>query len=1327
MCKFILNTIIRWKFKKNFHRVIEINDSSNEGEASTSRQSKSYNFDDEDLSISLQKEFEKDFENEFSRMVEPFNPQHQQQGGVVDQDNGILSESSDEEFNRLSNNKEFSSEVDKFFKIYERLNVKQSPSQLIKNVAKKRALVDDVESPSRSPDILKISSKVPNHQMEHVRIISNELLEVNQKFKLQRKRKRFHFQQFNHSKYSFEEFIDRSFQEIYNSIMSDVNPLKRYDIGITIRTFDDSNSSSYDAGLNVRDIRTITPEMISDLLTTVSQSNQSFQITGLLEVETLLIEMPTGGSPLDIKKLTDSEILKHKTSLIEYPRDDNNLCLVKAIWTGRLYCINTSDVADAVVRGYMRRNSNLNQDIIQFMASINLHATGIGMGVTELMHCQLKMPYYSFTVYSSKNDLNAFLYNSVERREKHINIFYFEQGKHFVYIKNLLGFFNKRYQCEKCFVLYDTDHDCSLICKYCKSCPKCPSVVDLVTCSDCLLTFKGNVCLQKHKINLPIANSLLNICDLVKICRSCGEYYNKIKKPSQRHMCNTRFCSNCSQQVSMDRHTCYIKKYTKNTPKQFTIIFYDIESSLDASQEDAQTTVHTPNMLCATQVCEKCIYIYDRYNCTVCLERSYAFSGTDCVKSFIDWCVKHQPNRPPKKICVSHNGSSYDSHLVLNYLLSTDKPVKMLRNGRKILSMEYNNQLVFKDSLLFIPQPLSKFPITFGFANEAKLPYPIFFNTRENFNYVGRLPAKKFFMLSNMKDSELEDFNKWYDQKIDSNYVWNNLEELKTYCSQDVYLLFRGVSCFIREFENLTNVNPIVQAITLAMTCMYSFRRNHLQPETLIITPRNYYGRNGVGSKAQSLFIAFHRELLKSKAISTINDTEKSIVQRKLKIKALEKINFITEEYPVPNTPYIADGVSNTGDTLYEFFGCYFHMHNCLLKFTFNADLQSYSPMVQSLLKRRVATDCKLNRYIANGYSVTSAYECEFKEQLKEYPDIENLIKSIPIKRSLNLRDALYGGRVECFQIYAKSGETKINYRDIISLYPHMNRVASYPIGSPVIKKGAQCNNIKLADASDGIAFCRMLPPQDLFLPVLPSKINNKLVFCLCYTCAKNGTNQSQPAYKNIDADYKCLHNPAERSLIGTWDIQELKLAIRFGYQQLAIYELWSFNALSGQIFSSYHNLFIKAKMEASGFPKVDMTDIEKEEYVNQVFAAEGVRLDISKIEENPSKRAIAKLSMNNLWGKFSQNVNRLNHQEIVSSVDELYKFLKSPGIEVCNVQHAGPEKLWIDYKFMNVDLESPMPHENVIIGIKTTAAARCYLYEEMAKLREKLIYVVIF
>ena len=78
---------------------------------------------------------------------------------------------------------------------------------------------------------------------------------------------------------------------------------------------------------------------------------------------------------------------------------------------------------------------------------------------------------------------------------------------------------------------------------------------------------------------------------------------------------------------------------------------------------------------------------------------------------------------------------------------------------------------------------------------------------------------------------------------------------------------------------------------------------------------------------------------------------------------------------------------------------------------------------------------------------------------------------------------------------------------------------------------------------------CRVVPPRALYIPVLPSKINNKLMFTLCRTCTE--TYQQSP----------CQHDNDERALTGTWVTDELKKAIEKGYSTIdKIYEVWHFD-----------------------------------------------------------------------------------------------------------------------------------------------------------------------
>ena len=49
--------------------------------------------------------------------------------------------------------------------------------------------------------------------------------------------------------------------------------------------------------------------------------------------------------------------------------------------------------------------------------------------------------------------------------------------------------------------------------------------------------------------------------------------------------------------------------------------------------------------------------------------------------------------------------------------------------------------------------------------------------------------------------------------------------------------------------------------------------------------------------------------------------------------------------------------------------------------------------------------------------------------------------------------------------------------------------------------------------------------------------------------------------------------------------------------------------------------MFLKGKQEASGFPSDVQTAYEQNEYKQQYLDKEGIELDLSAIEYNPSKR----------------------------------------------------------------------------------------------------------
>jgi hypothetical protein len=91
-----------------------------------------------------------------------------------------------------------------------------------------------------------------------------------------------------------------------------------------------------------------------------------------------------------------------------------------------------------------------------------------------------------------------------------------------------------------------------------------------------------------------------------------------------------------------------------------------------------------------------------------------------------------------------------------------------------------------------------------------------------------------------------------------------------------------------------------------------------------------------------------------------------------------------------------------------------------------------------------------------------------------------------------------------CVYITVKEGEEMIQYVDVMSLYPWLCKYFKFPVGHPTIH--LECGDVQAMLAKKGLVRCIVLPPRDLYHPVLPHKCNGRLLFCLCRTCPESGS-----------------------------------------------------------------------------------------------------------------------------------------------------------------------------------------------------------------------------
>ena len=138
---------------------------------------------------------------------------------------------------------------------------------------------------------------------------------------------------------------------------------------------------------------------------------------------------------------------------------------------------------------------------------------------------------------------------------------------------------------------------------------------------------------------------------------------------------------------------------------------------------------------------------------------------------------------------------------------------------------------------------------------------------------------------------------------------------------------------------------------------------------------------------------------------------------------------------------------------------------------------------------------------------------------MKQDVETGNMLKEIyeyvPDGRPINLQDALFGGRTGASSIllpgrYEVPNETHVvSGLDVTSLYPWFNQNCEYPVGHPHVLLGPTDRFDQDPDYYIGLIKCVMLPPKDLFHPVLPYRVpgkgnSTKLVFPLCLTSAIN-------------------------------------------------------------------------------------------------------------------------------------------------------------------------------------------------------------------------------
>ncbi|XP_050066420.1 uncharacterized protein LOC126555557 [Aphis gossypii] len=816
--------------------------------------------------------------------------------------------------------------------------------------------------------------------------------------------------------------------------------------------------------------------------------------------------------------------------------------------------------------------------------------------------------------------------------ENRIKIYLLKKNDHFHTIYSMPSFKERVYYCELCDTGYNNNKN-KHVCKKgpglkCKLCNEKYHIHDFRKekkfFQECNRYCVDVECLRKHR----------NVCDKEYKCSGCNLIVQR-NDHTHNSVCGYGKCHNCKQEnIKLCLHECFMQRKigkggycveacvcnNKSSEKRkdctFTTnyIFFDYEAQQN-------TGTHIPNMVIA-----------HNFEGT-----KYVFSTDDVATANDKFCKWALSKDMKGTTYIAHNSKSYDTYFIIQYILKYMPTVKyeIIRNGTKVMMLEIKEgglNIKFIDSLNFIQSKLSDFPKTSGLTEAKKGYFPHFFNTPENQCYIGPLPNKSYYGYNTMTTKQRTAFINWHDEMTNNNYTFNFKKELEEYCNSDVDILRRGCLELRKQFLDVCNIDPF-KYITIASVCMAIYRQSDLSNSTIAV----------VQNVKKKKFSDKSIKWLKSKILNGNKNIKHALNGGEAVICGAK-----------------VDGYDVSEKKVYQYHGCFWH--GCPDCFNPNDTNPVNKHSMTDLYNNTIRRTTQLKE---NGYQVEEIWSCKWRKhadykQMMQYPD--------DVIEPLNPRDAFFGGRTNATKLMVKN--KKIKYIDVCSLYPTVMYYDNYSVGhpkkifNPSIKKYSESNWY-------GFIKCKLLPPTNLYHPVLPIK-SKKLVFTLCNQC-------------HLDKIRQCTYNADQKSLTGTWTTDEVQKAI---------------------------------KLETSSW-KNDYRTVN--DYILAVKNAVGIDLDVENIKENPGLRALAKICLNSFWGKFGQRPNQTK-TEIISKPDRWYQVLLDSKLEIENIVFLTDDLVEVSYKQIN-EYVGNEHNTNIYIAAFTTSNARLRLYNMLDNLGEKVVY----